>query len=73
MRRPIPSVALPATPTRVLLATVGGARTYSELVAATGLSRSTVHESLHWLRRLRLVAFEDGKQATLRPCVKVVA
>ncbi len=47
---------------------------YSELLMATGIrSGSNLHASLHRLRNLGLVAFEDGKNGTLRPLVRAVA
>lgn len=55
--------------TRVLLAVVDGATTYAELIEATGLSRSTIHQHLHALRDEGLVDFDAGKQGTLRPRV----
>lgn len=60
------------TRTRILLAVVGGARTYGEIIAATGLARSTIHPRLHELRRQGLVTWADGRRGTIRPLVRQV-
>lgn len=65
--------------TRVLLAllTVHGRDGHATIQAVgeqAGLSsKSTVWFHLEHLRRLGLVAWEDGKRGTLRPLVQVVA
>lgn len=38
----------------------------NDLVASTGVSRQVIHKGLHRLRAAGLVAFEDGKQGTIR-------
>ena len=59
--------------TRVLLAVVQQQRpTVRAVAAAVGLSVNTTHDHLVRLRRLGLVAWEDGKTGTLRPLVEVV-
>lgn len=55
--------------TRVLLAVLDGRRTYGELTAATGLGRASVARHLRRLARAGLVAWEPGRQGTLRPQV----
>jgi DNA-binding IclR family transcriptional regulator len=59
--------------TRVLLAVVILHRpTVRSVAAATGLSAARAHAQLVDLRRHGLVAWEDGKDGTLRPLVEVV-
>lgn len=58
---------------RVLVAILEGNRLITELMDATGLSRSVVHLGLCELRALGIVAWEDGTQGTLRPAVTLVA
>lgn len=57
------------TCTRVLFAVLDGHRTYGDLTAATGLGRASVARHLRRLARAGLVAWEPGRQGTLRPCV----
>ena len=67
--------------TRVLLAVVEGARTYSEVIERTGFARQTVHAHLHRLKALDLITWDDTprtrtgarRQATMSPLVEVVA
>ena len=61
-----------STETRVLLAVVNGARTYEELMAATGVSRGHLHWVLSRLRAGGLVDWRDRHYGTLVPLVGAV-
>lgn len=69
-----PSSALNDSATRVVLAVAGSQHpTVRGVAYDTGVSLSAVHAILVRLRRLGLVAWEDGRQGTLRACVHPVA
>lgn len=58
---------------RVALAVIGvGCWTVRQISARTGLGVATVHAALVELRRQGVVGFEDGRQATLHPEVRIV-
>lgn len=59
--------------TRALLAVVAGARTWTDIVEATGMAKTRVHVHLTRLQRDGLVAWEPHRQGTLRPLVRRVA
>lgn len=69
---PRPLFAVPRNEAAVAMAVTRGARSISEVMAATGFSRSKAHSALHAARRRGLVAFEDGKQGTIHPTLAVV-
>lgn len=58
---------------RVLFAVLEGNRLITELINASGLSRSVVHLGLRELRALGIVEWADHKQGTLRPTIRLVA
>ena len=64
-----PPGALSDSATRVLLAICEGNYLYSELMAVTGLTRTTLSRNLGLLRDAGLVTWDDGHQGTLRPKV----
>lgn len=64
--------ALGVTSTRVLLLVMAGHTTYADLLAETGLARSSLQGTLSRLRAQGLVTWEDGKQGMLRACVYAV-
>lgn len=69
-----PSRALPDSCARIMLVLHDGRLThsYNDLMAATGLARSSIHWSLTQLRHLGLVTWEPGKRGTIRSlCVEV--
>ena len=68
-----PSGALGDSATRVLLAVVDQRRpTVRSVAAAVAMSSSAVHQQLVHLRAEGLVAWEDGKDGTLRAMVEEV-
>jgi DNA-binding IclR family transcriptional regulator len=66
------SVVFDDRETLVLLAVLGGHRTYGDLIAATGVPRGTLHGVLARLRAGGLVTWAEGTQGTIRPTVVVV-
>lgn len=58
---------------KVMMAVLAGTNRIPELVEATGLPRVTVHAGLVDLRELGLIAWETGKQGTIRPTCRLVA
>lgn len=50
-----------------MLAVDAGARTYADLIEATGFARVTVHHHLVRLRDVGLVTWETNRKGTLRP------
>lgn len=59
--------------TKVLLAVLAIDRpTVKSCAERTGLAPSTVHDRLHKLRDMGLIAFDDYKRGTLRPLVRTV-
>jgi DNA-binding MarR family transcriptional regulator len=64
--------AIDYPPTAVLLAITEGARSFDDIMDATGISRSEVHRHLHALIDEGLVAMERGKQGTIRPLCRQI-
>ncbi len=63
---------IPDAPTRVLLAVLGQRRaTVRSVAATTGFSVGYTHRCLTRLRDEGLVAWDDGKDGTLRALVRV--
>lgn len=58
---------------RVLIAVLEGQRVITELMAATGLSRSVVHLGLCELRGLGIIDWTAGTQGTIHPTARLVA
>jgi len=66
-RQPLPAHVLP-----VLRSVMGGATNITTVLRETDRNRSTTHRKLRQLKRLGLVTWDEGKQATLRPLVREV-
>lgn len=67
----LPNEAIDDSLTRVLIAVLAEHRpTFATCVTRSGLSLQTVHDRLHRLRAMGLIAFEDHTNGTLRPMVR---